>query len=52
MDEKKRRQPGDSDNSRQDSNDGYVKKDRGNSSDVTDWNRPPRPDKSKDRDDE
>jgi hypothetical protein len=50
MDDKKRRQTNDSDNSRQDSNDDHIKKDR--DSTVTDWNRPPRPDKNKDRDEE
>ncbi len=51
MDDPKRKQTNDSETIRNDSNDrrDHIKEDRHGPSDVTDWARPPRPDKEKEQ---
>ena len=49
MDDKRRKQTNDSDNVRNDSNDrDDSRKSRNDPNEVTDWNKPPRPNKEKD----
>lgn len=52
MDDDKRKQTHDSEHVRQDSDDrrNKIREDRKGTTEVTDWNKPPRPDKDKEQD--